>query len=128
MTKNKQSGALLIMTILILFVVILFISAAIYSVVCLNRLQMNENIVIRENIAVNSLISQFDYLSLYGDDKANLRGNLNIILNEESASGKVTFDSLGELKYLICEAQVDDQKDKKQIKKTAFKPVPLFNS
>ena len=131
MIYTNKKGSLLIMVILILFVTLTFITAAVWSVTCLNNLQKNENIIIKENMAMSSLNNTFDNISMYGDKKANLRGPLNIIMNGETAYGDITFDYLNseakDKKYLILDAKITDTKGKATIRKKVFKPVPLFN-
>ena len=122
---------MLIMVLLILFISLLFITAALWSVVSLNRLQSNENIVIKKNIAINSCINFFNYSALYGDSKSNLRGPISLLTNGESSSGVVSFGYLNSLlkdrKYLILDVKVDSTDGKAPVTKKAFKPVPIFN-
>lgn len=128
--NNPKQGSLLIMVILILFVVLTFITATAWSIVCLNNLQKNENIIIKENIAISSLQNIFDNISMYGDKKSNLRGLLNVTINNETAYGNISFDYINseskDRKYLILDSMIIDTKGKNKIHKKVFKPVPLF--
>jgi hypothetical protein len=129
--KNRRKGSLLIMVLLILFVAILFASASIYSVVALNNLYKNENEVMKENIAITSLINEWDNITVLGDKMSNERRDYSNSFNGEIALGKTKFDYLNKnskiRKYLIFEAKVEDTNERKSNEKIAYKPVPLFN-
>lgn len=128
---NRRSGSLLIMVLLILFVAILFASASIYSVVALNNIYKNENEIIKEDIAVTSLINEWDNITMFGDKMSNERRDYSNSFNGEIASGKTKFDHLNKnatlRKYLIFEAKVEDTNERNINEKIAYKPVPLFN-
>lgn len=130
MNRSKQQGSLLIMTLLILFISLIFVTAIVWSVTCLNNLQKNENISIKENISVKSLVNNFDNISINGDKKANLRGPFNILINGEASTGSISFDYLHDnahiRKYLILDAIIADSKGKAAVHQKAFKPVPTF--
>lgn len=121
---------MLIMTILILFVAILFISATIGSIVCLNKLKMNENSMMKEDIAIFSLINCFDYTSMFGNKKGNLRGPMNLSINNENVIGHVYFGylspSLQFKKYLVLDSEIVDSNNRAKNNKKSFKPIPTF--
>lgn len=131
MINKRKNGSMLIMVLLILFVAILFASASIYSVVALNNLYKNENEIMKEDIAIISLINEWDNIVLLGEKCSNERGKYTQDFNGEFVSGETKFDFLNEnskvRKYLIFDTKVDDTNERKNNKKIAYKPVPLFN-
>lgn len=123
-----RKGSLLIMVILILFVVLLFITASILAVHGLNNLQKNENIEIKEQNAIRSLINEFNELSMFGDIRGNIRGDISININNEIANGNIKYKSFNnnDKKYLILESKIINNKGKAINNKISYKQVPEF--
>lgn len=129
--SRKNQGSILIIVLLILCVSLLFITATILNLNNLNKIQSNENVYIKEKLSIDSCINLFNNLSLYGNEKGNLRGPINISINNEKVFGTISFDYLKynskEMKHLILNAEVDDTNGKAKVQKIAIRPVPTFN-